>query len=1233
MGIHVIQSQRIQVLVQGALQSIRKVSKHPFQVLKTEHFVVPSPAIQEWLTQTIAEQQGISANSQYHQRIRGFQWYCYQQVLSDKDHVRKANIPRLIMKWRIYQTLKTFIEPDEIEINQDHPLFSIVLRIYDSAEKLQQGLDKQLKKQSMLYWVSEQVSKLFTNYMLYRGECFKGCVGECHCPSNWLGQWGRDQALNLEQLFAQNKDQEIGFKFDQATQLEAWQRWLWQHTFHEDFVEMQKIDHAFWEIMDDESQRQIALKSLPSQVIVFTVLDLPPSQLQFLRRLGQYLDVLILHYNPSQEYWADSVDPNWKQRYDLNVKERFIARNPKATDEEIQQFFDAFTLNFNAEVRESRHPLLTRFGKQARDHFSILSNLSSGEEGQWVDAFVDEYPSHLLGKIQSDILYLVEPEQKAYALDPTDDSVKIHICHSGLRQLEVLKDQITYWLSQGAKENPRRPSDILVLAPDLKQMEPLIRSVFPQSSHQDGVYLPVKIAGVTQIDVNNAWRSVLGRIQWLNSRFTLEDFSDWLHLQATQIRYGLDIDMTERMIQLLIEAGFKRGLDAEHLKLSLSEDDTDYRYSFKFALDRLAMGVAVPLHTVVNETLSYAQVQSGDFELISKLIEIYQDFDQRRDWLILHEQGQGKSVESWLELLRSEIEEFTQSGVDALQAVLKIVRKQYTMLTLSYNYDISKDRSEQHVLYDIQLPLAYVLQEIQNTLESQLEQALPTGQITFSQLGHIRPLPYKLIVMLNLDSGKFPNRNTQVPFDLMSLLKPLLGDRSRLEDDQGAFLDAMLLAEENVWFFYNGFDVSDGEVREPSSVLQELIQHFALITDDSEVVNDEGNSSPTVNLDGIEVPTHLKQLFEVHTLQPFDPIGFEDQTSTRYQDQWYWVAQHIRQPQAKREPWINQSYPVDQAELIVLDAHQWIQDMTFPARLYLKTLGVENLKPEDLPDQDEPLVLDGLGRYAIRHYLQDQSHLNNQDDLLDSSLKAFDPRVLQDQLPVGKVQSSALQQAIAEQQRLQQRLHRYADEVTPTTQRQWQMNQQILINISVPKQATLLWVSLDASSARAKRRTKTWLEYLLWVSYLNLPDTQSQQLQRVAIFSDVTLIQSGLTSSQAKQYLAAWLSAYEYGQSNPLVLPAALLLLLAEKGKTLEWQVDENGQAELSNFSELKKEWDKSDSFLPYALTDMEWSRKHRDWQFILDEQDATALLKDACDQFAFELYEPIYQHQEAVED
>ena len=56
MAIHVIQSQRIDVLVQGLLQNTIRSSKNPFAVLQTQHFIVPSPAVQEWLSQRIAEQ-------------------------------------------------------------------------------------------------------------------------------------------------------------------------------------------------------------------------------------------------------------------------------------------------------------------------------------------------------------------------------------------------------------------------------------------------------------------------------------------------------------------------------------------------------------------------------------------------------------------------------------------------------------------------------------------------------------------------------------------------------------------------------------------------------------------------------------------------------------------------------------------------------------------------------------------------------------------------------------------------------------------------------------------------------------------------------------------------------------------------------------------------------------------------------------------------------------------------
>lgn len=1208
MGIHVIQSQRIDVLLQGVLASTSQASTHPLQVLKTQHFIVPSPAVEQWLIQKLAEQQGMSANYQFHQRVRGFQWYAYQQVLTaHKEQVRKANIPRLIFKWRVHQALHEFIQPDTMSIDTSHPLHSIVQRIYDSADRLEQGIDKQLKKQKMLYWVAEQVADLFSNYMIYRGQCQRGCENSCTCPENWLSAWGQGRALDIEKYIVQKDEEVTAFALHQTEELERWQRWLWQQHFHDDFVQMQQIDDLFWQELDHPDRSKRAISRLPNQVVIFTLLDLPPSQLQFLRRLGQYIDVLILHYNPSQEYWADSVDPLWKQRYDLGVKERFIAKNPKATDAEISDFFNKFTLNFNAEARESRHPLLTRLGKQARDHFSLLSNLSTGEEGKWVDAFVDDFPESLLGKVQSDILHLVEPQAKQYELSPDDDSIQIHVCHSTLRQLEVLKEQLIGWLAK-PHEQPRRPNDILVLVPNLADIEPLIRSVFPATATEQGVHLPVKIAGVASLDALNAWRAVIGRIQLMQGRFSFDDFADWLSLHATQQRYELEYVQVERILNLLADAGFKRGLDAEHLKRSLCEGDDDYRYSFKFALERLALGIAVPVHATFNQVLSYAKVQPGDFELIGTLIQIYQDLNERRDWLTLHEQGKVYTVEYWLQVLSKDIVEFEQVGVAALKAVREIVKKQERMLTLASYYA----ETETGTLRKITLPLPYIIEEIQRTLESQSAQAEPTGQITFAQIGHIRPLPYRLMVMLNLDAGQFPNRDTHVPFDLMDALRQQLGDRSRLEDDQGAFLDALLLAQDNLWLFYNGFDVNDGEVREPSSILQEFREHLALI------VKAEDDVPENVVVKGIEIPSQLKQLYHLHDLQPFDPKGFTVEKSViRYQDHWFKVASQIQQISGNRQPWANTTYPLQAPDMLVLDSQLWIQDVTFPARLYLKTLGVENLGSVEVLDQNEPLLLDGLGRYAIRHFLQ-QSEQHAQ------------PEVLIDQLPVGKVKYSAWQQGVFEQECLLERLHHYAPAVTQTTQRVWRIAKQLHMNITVPKSETQDWVSMEPSSARAKRRAKVWLEHLLWLAYLNEGRAGAEK-RRIVVFSDQTVICSGVSSEQARQYLQPWFKIWRHAQQQPLVLPAALLLKPLEKAKAYQWEITnqaEKAKLDEKSYTELLKYWNETGSFTTMDMTQNEACKLHRDWSFILQEQDAQALLQHACDEFAYDLYHPIFQFQ-----
>ena len=461
---------------------------------------------------------------------------------------------------------------------------------------------------------------------------------------------------------------------------------------------------------------------------------------------------------------------------------------------------------------------------------------------------------------------------------------------------------------------------------------------------------------------------------------------------------------------------------------------------------------------------------------------------------------------------------------------------------------------------------------------------------------------------------RFPNRDNHTPFDLMDVLRPQLGDRSRLEDDQGAFLDAVLLAKDHLWLFYNGFDVNDGEVREPSSIVQELTTHLAKIVKPSADLSERAIAL-ALPFKQLGIAPQLASLYRIHSLQPFDVTGFTQQPALqRYQDHWYQVAKHIQQPQGTRLPWVNIDYQPPSQDLLLLDSQQWIADITFPARLYLKTLGVENWNEQALLDQDEPLFLDGLAKYAIRDFL----HQHQADAASD---------LLLDQLPVSKIKHSAWQQSLFDQQRLQSRLHDYAMQETPTTYRTWRLSSPLHLNIQIPEDDVQDWVSVQASSARAKRIANVWLEYLIWLSFVN-QDEHVQDKRRIVVFSDQTVICEGISSGQARQYLDEWLTAWHYARQQPLVLPAALILQPLEKAKHYHWEDTEIGFVLAEKDREnILKEWNKTGAFSALDVTQDESSKWHQDWMFILQQQDAQALLNVALIQFSYALYAPIFQY------
>ncbi len=1180
MGLDILQSQNLQILLHALLARSSQPSQHVEQLFQTHYFIVPNHGVGQWLQQNIAKKTGISAN-QHYVALRTFQWEMYQHVLG-REVIAEA--PQMLnMKWQIFLYLSQYLEKDLAEV---HALYPVMQRVKQHSDFIQDDITRQNKQQQMLYWVADQTSRLFTNYIIYRGECMGGCGEVCICPQNWLAAWGRNQALAIEQRLRRSAEEKpleevAAYQLAQAMQLEAWQRYLWRALFAEKFKAIQTIDQKFWQALLHEQGRY----KLPQQVYVFTLLELPPSQLNFLRRLAQYIDIAVFHYTPSQEYWADSVDPKWKASYALKY--------PHA-----------------ATLYESRHPLLTRLGKQARDIGALLVQLSGGEEGLWRDVFLDTPPKNLLEKLQSDILHLREPQQAEYRLAEQDSSVQIHVCHSTMRQLEVLKEHLIAWLGVD-EQPPRQLGDILVLVPNLTEIEPHIRNVFTANFASTQPSLAIKIAGVPILDAVQLWQAFTARIKLLQQRLSLEQFIDYLSLSPIQALYTLNFADIQRISELLTEAGFKRGFDSAHLKQSLSVEDSDYRFSLSFALQRLALAIAMPEHALYAGVLSLENVRSSDFELIEKLLQIYADIDTRRDWFAVQAIGDQYEIEIHLANIETELTYFAAlAGFKAVQdAVTKL--KRIIRLTL-------KPSLKQHgEVEQLRLPLQYILDEIESTIMHQVGQTEPTGYITFAQMGQLRPLPYRLIVCLNLDMGTFPQRDTHIPFDLMELLRAELGDRSRLEDDQGAFLDALLQAQDEFWLFYNGFDVNDNEVRDPSSVVQELTNHLAQIIQPVQ-------QAKTINKEGIEIPSQLADLYYIHHLQPFDIKNFIQPNHASFMNQWFQVATYLQKPQKQVFDWVDCTYPVEIKAKQSIQATQWIADICFPAGHFLRQVGIASIDKYVAAEAFEPLQLDGLQKYTVRDYLQ-QSFIQNEAELNVTQ----EVQRLQDKLPIGKMQTVTLMQLVDAHKEVKQRLSHYGGVITALTSRRWSYSELFDLILVMPADTqAATWVSATAASCSGERPLKIWLEYLLW----RASSDSVHDVQRVALFSNKTLIIRGVTQQQAHHYLAVWFEIWQRAQQEVVVLPPALFapLIFETSGKNaVTWQVDAQGKLYLENFVKIEEQWlGKSyDANSPIKNHEKKSCVLYPDWQLLLAQQDSQRLLNYFTEQYAAKLYYPMHQY------
>lgn len=904
----IIQSHRTENLVDQLLVQYQSKDQPVFEPFIV---IVPSMVLGDWLDKTIASRAGIS--TLVRTKFWGqYQWTLMQDVLTrhnaylleNDSEAATLNVPEVavlsptVMQWRLFGYLTYYQEA--IVADEKHPVHPLLASLIDEPQadtyqdNVRQDIIKDKTQQDARIWqLASDLARVFNRYLTHR--------------EDWLDLWSYNKPLNVNELIAEKDALSLRFdKYVRGTpewlvehyiELEAAQRFLWSHLFADVHLHRVALEDVFWSALKDNKANERA--QLPKVLRIFTIQQLPQTELDFLQRLSKYMNITLLHYNPSKLFWADIVDKSWLQRQQII--------NPESVF-----------------LRDYGHSLLSRLGKQSRDAFAMLANLSGNEQYddalvEWQDNFDDtlsigsnhevaaEYidnassvqnsqnnPS-LLKRLQNDVLMLdeqstqqataakvsqavskqIEPsfneekqgaawyedealenkrfeKDRFWAISSQDNSLSIHSCHSLQRQLEVLRIMIGRWLNEPIKlgEKKRHISDIVVLLPDVERHHALIGSIFVNGKGQDGLTLPAKVTGVVDADIRQLWEAIIGFYKLLGShsaRFEAAEVLDWLMLPPLFESFRLTHEQMSRGCDLLVEAGFIRGFDELHLKQTLDSNDYDYRFSFAQALDRLTLGLVMPEAELsdclyaLNEdvwpstalpemTLPLPQVSLNDALIVEALCRIYTGLVARRDDHI-----QKMKAEDWLDQIERQVIHRYFGDVDqtrTMRAIYNAMNGFKSSLRANRHYrqyssgDVDNREVEQRLAGVEQLPLklSFMLDSIENELESQQVSAEPTGVITFGKFGALRNVPFELVVMLNMDLSEFPGRDRDNRYDLMKATNARRGDRVSEDDDNGAFLDALLCARSACWMFYNGQSLTDTHEHLPANPVSELLQ-------------------------------------------------------------------------------------------------------------------------------------------------------------------------------------------------------------------------------------------------------------------------------------------------------------------------------------------------------------------------------------------------------------------------
>ena len=699
----------------------------------------------------------------------------------------------------------------------------------------------------------------------------------------------------------------------------------------------------------------------PRRATFFAVPALSPSYLDVLGAIGRRIDLRLFVLNPCREYWGDIYS------------RREIGRRAEGADPAERYLTEG-------------NELLAAWGRSGRDTFDSLVEVA-GDDGE--ERFVRPDGAHRLAAVQRDVLDLrlasegaadgaANPEPDAdtgAGAGASDDSIRIHVCHSPVREVEVLHDRL---LGLFDAHPELGPADVLVLAPSLEVYGPAVEAVFGSAAR-----IPFHVAR-RRSAASPAVRAFFELLAMRRSRLGAEAVLAPLDAEAVRARFGIAASALPAVRDWVREAGIRWGVDAGHRAAEGLPATGDH--AWRQGLRRLLLGYALPDPNELFAGVVPCPPRAGGFEpgadeadLLGRFVTWCEAVFALRARL-----QEERTPREWARLLHETLGRFfaggdagpvagsgigSGAGVGAAVAVADEVSE---VRALVRAFEREAGGAEvpigSDVVHDVLLDLA----EAPSRDAVRLADAVTVTSLTPGQV-----FPAEVVCVVGLNDGAFPRSPSFPSFDLVAAGPARRGDRDVRHEDRFVFLEALLAARRAFLVSYTGRGQRDDAAIPPAAVVDELKDYL-------------GRRFP-----GGSFETR-------HPLQPFSPRYFAGPGAAEaagpatgptggscaggggdlfsYSDAMCEAARSLvsdvarsgtpaRFQMALPEP------PESEGSERRVALDELVAFFANPARWFLRErLGVRLELDDASLDGEEPFGLDHLGRYRLRSDILDHMH-------------------------------------------------------------------------------------------------------------------------------------------------------------------------------------------------------------------------------------------------------------------